>query len=191
MKTAKYFKDIHNLLKITQVTDAHGQSALADSSLCRIIRRVINLKEKNNKLIFIGNGGSASIASHMATDFLKNGGIPAIAFNDASLITCLSNDLGYENVFKKPIEMLAGKGDLLVSISSSGRSANILQATQAAKKKPCFIITLSGFDSDNPLRGMGDINFYVKSRSYGHVEIAHLTICHCLLDMIIEKGQDG
>lgn len=188
MKTVEYFRDIHNLLQKTLVTDRHGRPASLDDSFWRIIKRVIGLKEKNNKLIFIGNGGSASIASHMATDFLKNGGIPAIAFNDASLITCLSNDLGYENVFKKPIEMLAGKGDLLVSISSSGRSANILQATQAAKKKLCSIVTLSGFDSDNPLRKMGDINFYVKSRSYGYVEITHLTLLHCLLDMIIEKG---
>ena len=188
MKTVEYFKNINNLLQKTLVTDTHGYAALLDSSFRSIIKRVISLKEENKKLIFIGNGGSASIASHMATDFLKNGGIPAIAFNDARLITCLSNDLGYENVFKKPVEMLAGKGDLLVAISSSGRSANILQATQAAKKKPCFIITFSGFNSGNPLREMGDINFYIKSHSYGYVEIAHSVLCHCLLDTIIEKG---
>jgi len=188
MKTAEYFKDIHNLLRETLVTGANGcRMKSLDASLRRIIKLAVGLKGKNNKLIFIGNGGSASIASHMATDFLKNGGIPAVAFNDASLITCLSNDLGYENVFKKPIEMLAVKGDLLVSISSSGRSANILQATRAAREKSCFIITLSGFDSDNPLRKMGDINFYIESRSYGYVEIAHSTICHCLLDMITQK----
>lgn len=191
MKTAEYFKDIHNLLQKTLVTDAHGRATLLDNSFRRITQLVLALKEKNNKLIFIGNGGSASIASHMATDFLKNGGIPALAFNDASLITCISNDLGYENVFKKPLEMLASKGDLLISISSSGRSANILQATQAAKEKSCSIITFSGFDSDNPLRQLGDINFYIKSDSYGYVEIAHLTLLHCLLDMIIEKAQDG
>lgn len=191
MKIAEYFKDIHNLLLTALVTDDNGKAILLDNCFQRITKLVLELKEKNNKLIFIGNGGSASIASHMATDFLKNGGIPAIAFNDASLITCLSNDLGYKNVFKKPLEMLANKGDLLVSISSSGRSANILQATQAAKKKPCSIITLSGFEGDNPLRQMGDINFYIKSHSYGYVEIAHLTLLHCLLDMIIEKTQDG
>ncbi len=187
MKTAEYFKDIHNLLQKTSVTGTHGRAAAMDNSLRAIIKRSAGLKTKNNKLIFIGNGGSASIASHMAVDFLKNGGIPAVAFNDSSLITCLSNDLGYENVFRKPVEMLAARGDVLISISSSGRSANILEATQAAREKSCFIITLSGFDSNNPLRKMGDINFYVKSRSYGHVEIGHLSICHCLLDMITER----
>ncbi len=188
MKTAEYFKDVHNLLKNASVTDVHGRGILLDDSFRRIIKSILDLKKKNNKLIFIGNGGSASIASHMATDFLKNGGIRAIAFNDASLITCLSNDLGYENVFKKPIEMLAVKDDLLISISSSGRSANILQATQAAKKKSCSVITFSGFDSDNPLRGIGDINFYIKSHSYGYVEIAHSVLCHCLMDTIMGKG---
>ena len=186
MKITEYFNDIHNLLLNTLVTDRSGKKLLLDYAFQRTIKQVAGLK-KNNKLIFIGNGGSASIASHMAADFLKNGGIPAIAFNDASLITCLSNDLGYENVFKKPLEMLACKGDFLVSISSSGRSANILQATQAAKKIGCFVITLSAFDSGNPLRKMGDINFYIKSDSYGYVETAHSTICHCLLDMVMQK----
>ena len=187
MKINEYFKDIHNLLSNASVTDKKGKAILSDDAFDKIILLIFGLKQENNKLIFIGNGGSASIASHMATDFLKNGGFPAIAFNDASLITCVSNDLGYENVFKKPLDMLANKGDLLVSISSSGRSPNILHATQAAKKKSCPIITLSGFDSDNPLRRLGEINFYIKSRSYGYVEIAHSTICHYILDTIIEK----
>lgn len=191
MKTTEYFKDIHDLLNNASVIDNKGKAVLLDNAFNKITPLIFGLKQKNNKLIFIGNGGSASIASHMAADFLKNGGFPAIAFNDASLITCVSNDLGYENVFKKPLEMLAGKGDLLVSISSSGRSPNILQATQAAKKKSCSIITLSGFDSDNPLRRLGGINFYIKSHSYGYVEIAHSTLCHCILDTIIEKTQDG
>lgn len=188
IKIIEYFDEINNLLQEALVTGIKGRAYSLDSSFRDIMKLAINLKRKNNKLIFIGNGGSASIASHMATDFLKNGGIPAIAFNDASLITCLGNDLGYENIFKKPIELLAGKGDLLVAISSSGRSANILQAVLAAKEKSCFIVTLSGFKSDNPLRAMGDINFYTGSSSYGHVETAHSAICHCLLDMIMEKA---
>jgi len=191
MKTAKYFKDVYNLLQNTSVTDANGRGIPLDDSFARIIKFILGLKKTNNKVIFIGNGGSASIASHMATDFLKNGGIPAIAFNDASLITCLSNDLGYENVFKRPIEMLAVKGDLLISISSSGRSANILQATRAAKKKSCSVITFSGFDSGNPLRRLGGINFYIKSHSYGYVEIAHSILCHCILDTIVERAKHG
>ena len=138
-------------------------------------------------MILIGNGGSASIASHIATDFLKNAEIPALAFNDSSLITCLSNDLGYEYVFQKPLEMLAKKGDILFSISSSGKSENILNAVKEAKSKGCFLITCSGFNKKNPLRKLGDINFYIPSYAYGYVEIAHLVICHSVVDKIIEK----
>lgn len=184
MKTKKYFNDIHDLLQNTSVTDTNGKAILLNEAFRRVIKLICGLKEKNNKLIFIGNGGSASIASHMAADFLKNGGIPAIAFSDFSLITCVSNDLGYENVFKKPLEMLAGKGDLLIAISSSGRSANILKAAEAAKKKSCRVITFSGFNGSNPLRSMGALNFYIKSGSYGYVEIAHSVLCHCVLDAI-------
>lgn len=150
-------------------------------SLCREVKR------KNNKIIFIGNGGSASIASHQAVDFWKNGKIRALSFNDSSLLTCISNDFGYEHVFAKPVEMFSQKGDLIVAISSSGRSKNILNAVKCANKKGCKILTLSGFSKNNPLRTMGDVNFYVPSYSYGIVEILHLGICHSLLDYIIKQ----
>jgi D-sedoheptulose 7-phosphate isomerase len=139
------------------------------------------------KLIFIGNGASAAISSHQATDFWKNGGMKAIAFNDASGLTCISNDFGYDHVFEKPIKMFGNAGDVLIAISSSGRSENILRAVTTAKVKGVEVITLSGFSEDNRLRFLGKINFYVPSSCYGHVEILHLSICHCLLDIIIQN----
>jgi len=135
-----------------------------------------------NKLMFIGNGGSASIASHMATDYSKNGGLRAQSFNDSAMLTCLGNDLGYENVFAKQIELYARPRDLLIAISSSGRSANILNGVKAARAAGCLVMTLSGFGADNPLRRLGDINFYLASDQYGFVEIGHLAICHAVLD---------
>ena len=137
--------------------------------------------------MIVGNGGSASIASHIATDFLKNLNIPALAFNDSSLLTCLSNDLGYEQVFSTPIGLLANKGDILFAISSSGKSKNILNAVSQARKRSCFIIGLSGFSASNPLRKMGNLNFYAPSSSYGDVEIAHLAICHTIVDILCKK----
>ena len=137
--------------------------------------------------MFIGNGASAAISSHIATDFLKNGRIRAIAFNDSTLLTCISNDIGYEHVFEKPIEMFADEGDVLFAISSSGRSENVLRGVRAARTRKCRVITLSGFDSDNPLFLLGDINFYVPAQSYGPVEIIHHSICHCILDVIMKK----
>jgi D-sedoheptulose 7-phosphate isomerase len=138
-----------------------------------------------NKLIFIGNGGSAAIASHQAIDYWKNGGLEAMAFNDASLLTCISNDFGYEKVFSEPIKRFARPGDVLLAISSSGRSPNILQGVEAARNSKCHVITLSGFDESNPLRCMGDLNFYVPSCSYGIVEISHLMLIHAMLEDIM------
>lgn len=181
----RYFSQLGSLFKETQVTDAKG----APLELSQGIREAIDLIQgqsaRGKKIIFIGNGGSSSIASHQATDFLKNGGIKAIAFTDPSLLTCISNDLGYPRVFEVPIKMLAEGEDVLVAISSSGRSENILRGVEAARGKGCEVITMSGFTADNPLRKTGRLNFYVPSDSYGYVEISHLTLCHCILDMMM------
>ena len=140
--------------------------------------------------MFIGNGASAAISSHMSTDYWKNGGMRAIAFNDSSLLTCISNDYGYPYVFEKPIEMFADPGDILMAISSSGKSENIINGVKAARSKKCGVITFSGFSPDNPLVKSGDYNFHVSSPDYGPVEIIHLSICHCICDLIIqEKSQ--
>ena len=151
---------------------------------------VVTQSKGGKKLMFIGNGASASIASHMSTDFWKNGGMRATAFNDASLLTCIGNDYGYRHVFEKPVEMFADPGDILVAISSSGKSENILRGVQAARGKGCKVITLSGFQVGNPLSLLGDINFYVPADEYGPVEILHTAICHGILDVIM-KGRDG
>ncbi|MBN1353987.1 MAG: SIS domain-containing protein [Candidatus Omnitrophica bacterium] len=144
-------------------------------------------KRSKKKVIFVGNGGSSAIASHQAVDYWKNGHIKATAFNDSALLTCVSNDYGYDKVFQKPIERFAEKGDVVFAISSSGQSRNIINAVRSARQKGVYIITLSGFSGKNSLRRHGDINFYVPSRSYGIVEIAHLLIAHSMLDHIIEN----
>ena len=140
--------------------------------------------------MFIGNGGSATIASHMAIDFSKNGGMRALAFNDGAALTCLGNDLGYENVFAQQIEMLASNRDLLVAISSSGSSPNILNGVAAARKAGREIITMSGFSKQNPLRKLGDLNLYVGSQEYGFVEAAHLGLCHAWIDFAMAWGEE-
>lgn len=176
--------ELSNLFLRVEVTDHKGKVINFGDAIPKVSKAVSERAKRGNKVIIIGNGGSASIASHMATDFLKNIKIPALAFNDSSLLTCLSNDLGYENVFSAPIGMLANKGDILFAISSSGKSKNILNAVSQARKKGCFIVGLSGFSPRNPLRDMGDINFYLPSSSYGAVEITHLAICHAVVDIL-------
>ncbi len=183
----KSFSGLARLLSEIQAIDSKGRELDFDKAISQILKLVSSQRKKGNKIMIIGNGGSASIASHIATDFLKNLKIPALALNDASLLTCLSNDLGYENVFSTPVGILAKKGDILFAISSSGKSKNILNAVTQGKKKGCIVITLSGFSPRNSLRSMGDINFYVPSSSYGAVEITHLAICHAIVDILFKK----
>jgi len=181
-----YYENLIEYLNSVVSSDRKGNLTDFNKSIEDTCKQILLCSKSGGKLIFIGNGASAAISSHMSTDFWKNGGIRAVAFNDSSLLTCISNDYGYEYVFEKPIEMFAGKGDILIAISSSGRSENILRGVKVAKGKGCHIITLSGFDSYNPLFRLGDINFYVPSNSYGPVEIIHHSICHCILDTIMQ-----
>jgi D-sedoheptulose 7-phosphate isomerase len=179
-----YFVTLSDLLCQVEVTARSGGRIEFADAATDLMARARATHAAGNKLIFVGNGGSAAIASHMATDYSKNGGVRALALNDASVLTCLSNDLGYDRVFAKQIELHARSGDLVIAISSSGRSANILNAVDAAAAAGCAVATMSGFTPDNPLRRKGEWNFYVASDRYGFVEIGHLTICHAVLDFL-------
>lgn len=178
-------RDFIGLLDAVQITDFKKNKLDFSQGIQQAYKLIETQSAKGAKIFFIGNGGSAAIASHMAADFLKNAGLPAVLFNDPSLITCLSNDLGYEYVFQRPLDLLSRKGDILFSISSSGMSKNILNAARNAKKKGCFLITLTGFSESNHLRRLGDINFYLPSAKYGFVETIHHYICHCIVDRML------
>lgn len=132
--------------------------------------------------MLIGNGGSAAITSHMRNDLCKAIGIRAMVLNDPPLLTALSNDHGYTCAFERSVELWANSGDLLLAISSSGQSESILRAGQAAVAQGCQIITLSGFQADNPLRYMAHLNYYAPSQVYGYVELAHSVLAHLMTD---------
>ena len=144
---------------------------------------------KDGKVILAGNGGSAAIASHCAVDFTKNARIRATNFNEADLITCLANDYGYEKWLAKAINFYADKGDIIVLISSSGRSKNILIAADEANQLGLDVVTFSGFDSNNSLRSKGKINFWVNSRAYNVVEMTHHIWLLTVVDMIIGSAE--
>lgn len=156
-----------------------------DVSVDVIVARLDKARTSCARVFFIGNGGSAAIASHMAADWLKNAGFTAMCFNDGALLTCISNDIDYRGVFSLPLGLHARGDDILVAISSSGKSSNILDAVHLANSKKMYVITMSGFEPNNALRGMGTANFYVRAMSYGFVEISHLAICHAILDRFI------
>lgn len=151
----------------------------------RQITATLRAKQTRGKIMFIGNGGSAAIADHMAEDFTKAGGMRSVTFNNGPLLTALANDVSFQEVFSQAIKMHGEPGDVLVAISSSGKSPNILNGTRAAREQQCTVVTLSGFRHDNPLRSMGDYNVYVPAPSYGTVEITHYLLLHALLDHIV------
>ncbi len=186
-----YFETLGKLPRAVRCSDGDGAELSLDEAIGRFVTLARETHEVGNKLIFIGNGGSAGIAGHMAIDYSKNGNIRSQALNDSSALTCLGNDLGYENVFSKQIEFHARPGDLLVAISSSGNSENILNGVDRARKSGCEVITLSGFAKDNGLRDKGDINFYVPSQEYGFVEITHLALCHAVVDFAMGWQPDS
>lgn len=180
----QYLDDLGQALASVQVSDGSGALLDFSTGMEQAIDLIVAQTNQGRKLMFIGNGASAAIASHQSVDYWKAGGMRAVAFNDAALLTCISNDFGYPFVFEKPIEMFADSGDVLVAISSSGQSENILRGARKAREKACRVLTMSGFDPHNPLRRLGDLNFYAPSKSYGHVEITHLSLSHCILDSI-------
>ena len=121
----KYNKEFLNLSKI----DKDNQKKIK-----KLYQLILNVK-KNNKIIIAGNGGSAAIASHFSVDMTKNGNVRCVNFNESDLITCFANDYGYENWVLKAIEFYSDKGDIVILISSSGESQNMINAAKFSKKK--------------------------------------------------------
>ena len=147
---------------------------------------IADVKNNNNKVMIFGNGGSAAIASHVSVDLTKNAKIKSTNYNEADLITCFSNDYGYERWIEKAIEFYADKNDVLILISSSGKSLNMINGAQAAKsKKISKIITFTGHENNNPLSKLGDINFWINSKAYNFIENTHQIWLLAICDLII------
>jgi D-sedoheptulose 7-phosphate isomerase len=173
---SEYFKIIHQKLQ-----------TIAKEDLEEVANHAYSVHEAKRKIIVVGNGGSAAMASHVTVDFTKAANIRAVNFNEADLITCFANDYGYENWVKKALEAYADKGDLAILISSSGKSPNILSGARQAKEMGLTVVTVSGFGSDNPLRQIGDVNLWVDSTAYNIVEMTHHIWLLAIIDYLIDK----
>ena len=150
----------------------------------KIIQIIQKIKKQRKKIILVGNGGSAAMASHVSVDFTKLCGIRATNFNEADLLTCFSNDYGYENWVKKALYFYADKGDLLICISSSGESKNIINGAKFAKKFGCKVVTLTGFSKSNKVRKIGDVNLWLDSKNYNFIEMVHHTWLLSIVDFL-------
>ena len=174
-----YFEKLHQKLQ-----------TISKEDLEKLAKYIYMAHERNSKIIIVGNGGSAAMASHVAVDLTKAAGTRAINFNEADLITCFSNDYGYDNWVAKAIEAYADPEDVAILISSSGQSANIIKGAHQAKKMGLHVITLSGFSSDNLLRQIGETNLWVDSSEYNIVEMTHHVWLLAVVDYIIERQCD-
>jgi D-sedoheptulose 7-phosphate isomerase len=183
--------EIKACLDSLSVWDAAGEPLEPETGFSRLREATLRLRKNGNILYFIGNGASASMASHISADLAKNAHLHTRVFTDLSLITALANDLCYEEVFAEPLRRYLKKGDILVAISSSGRSANILRAAQEAGNLGGLVITLSAMKPDNPLRTMGAFNFYVPADTYGLAETSHAAILHFWVDQMVDIARQA
>jgi D-sedoheptulose 7-phosphate isomerase len=172
------------LLSATAVTGRQGQALGLEDSLFTFCDWLTGLREAGRSLFILGNGGSATVASHAVTDFFNTARLRAITLHESSLLTCMTNDYGYENAFARMLGQMMQEGDALIAISSSGQSENIRNAARQAASNGGTVVTLSGFSDDNPLRSMGDLNFWLDSTDYGLVEVGHQFILHNLSDRL-------
>jgi D-sedoheptulose 7-phosphate isomerase len=179
MNLTSYLLEYQRLLANPKVPDL----------ITRLKERLAEARDAGHKIMLAGNGASASIASHLATDFSKQGRVRAMAFNDANLITALGNDCGYENWIAKALDFYADKSDVLILISSSGKSPNVVQAAKRAKELDLYVAAFTGFAQDNPLGTLADLNLWVDSRSYNIVECTHMIWLTAVVDLLIGASE--
>lgn len=173
-----------DVLSGLQTTNGHGSSLEHQAAFNKLLRLTLEARNNHDSIYLIGNGASASMASHIAADLCKNAHLSTEVFSDSSLLTAVANDVGTDYLFAVPLQRRGKKGDLLVAISSSGKSRNILEAIKTARKIGMKIITFSAMKPDNPLRKLGDLNFYVKADTFGLAESAHAVLLHYWVDMV-------
>ena len=170
------------------------KSNLSEDKIQTIIKKIINCFDKNGKLIFCGNGGSASDSQHLAAEFigrykLDRKPLPAIALNtDTSVLTALSNDLGYAKVFERQIEALANENDILFAISTSGKSINVINAVNAAKRLKVFTICFTGA-KNNKLSDLTDISINVPAEQVNHIQEMHIMVGHFICELVEKHYQ--
>jgi D-sedoheptulose 7-phosphate isomerase len=173
------------------ITDKRGQPRSAADGFDRWVAITHQVQTRGRHIYLIGNGASAAMASHFAADACKNGALRAHAFNDGALLTCTGNDLAFDQIFALPLTRFAQAGDLLIAISSSGASPNILRALEHGREMQLQIVTLSGRSADNASRTFGDVNFHIPAARYGWIESGHHVVLHYWLDQYLNAHGQG
>lgn len=189
--SSNYFSDIKEGLSNLIATDSAGNVLDADAALEKWVDICEEKRKQRGVFFFCGNGASATMAEHMSHDCFQNADFLTQTCSETSHLTAISNDISYEDVFSYRISKMLKESDMLVTISSSGNSPNVIKAIKTAKELGAFVVTVSGKKADNKSRQLGDLNFYVPLETYGMVESAHAVLLHCWLDMYLDKYKGG
>lgn len=176
--------ELNSVITAAQITNESGSRLDNEKAIMQMLNVLRELRDNYGSLYLVGNGGSAAVASHSVTDFVNVAQLRATTLHDSSLITCMANDYGYENAFARILSTFARPKDVLIAISSSGKSPNIRNAATKVRELGGSVITLSGFAPDNPLRALGNFNIWLDSRDYGMVEIGHQFVLHNVADRL-------
>lgn len=185
-----HLEEFNKVLSSTKISIKNKQIHSFELGLDLVVEKLMQIRDEKRNLYVIGNGGSAGIASHAVTDFVNVCKLKASTLHESSLLTCMANDYGYENALARMLDLVLNPGDVLVAISSSGKSANIVNAISTAKNKGAYSITLTGFASSNPVRESGDLSIWVDSNDYGLIEVGHQFILHHLSDRIGAESKE-
>jgi len=161
----------------------------------KIANEIITAYKKNKKVLICGNGGSAADSQHFVAELVgrykkERKGLAAIALTtNTSILTAIGNDYGFEKIFSKQVEALGEKGDILIGISTSGNSKNVIEAVNESKKKGIKSVCLLGCEG-GLLKNLADITLIVNSKDTPRIQEAHITIIHIICDLV-EKGLFG
>jgi D-sedoheptulose 7-phosphate isomerase len=184
---------IQNYISTLQLT----MDQLPRQVISGVIDSLQQARSKGSQIFILGNGGSASTASHFTCDLAKNTrqeGLPhfrVIGLTDnMAMFSALANDEGYENVFSEQLASLVRPGDIVIAISASGNSKNVINAVEVAHRYEATVVGFTGFDGGR-LRQLADINIHVNSNIIEHVEDIHLMLEHLIVKIIKEQGRSS
>ena len=180
---------------IDQHQQVLSQLAACAPDIERVAQHCVAAIARGNKLLLCGNGGSAADAQHMAAELVgrfvsDRPALAAIALTtDTSALTAIANDYGYENWLAKALEFHAKENDVVVLISSSGNSPNVVAAAKYARECNLPVVTFTGFSPENNLKAEGDINFWLVSKAYNIIECTHMIWMTLVVDMLVGNAE--
>jgi len=183
----------YSVNNISDLFDKSSEIIKESKKLSEVVLQVVDVIvssiKKGNKIILFGNGGSAADAQHMASEFIgkflnERESFPAIALtSDSAIITSLGNDYGFEKIFQRQCESLVNSGDVIIAISTSGKSENVLRGIKTAKKKGAIIIGLTGIDG-GAVKDFSDYLINVPSNETPRIQEGHRTIIHVICEAV-------